>query len=99
MPKTVFQRYTSGSGEKYEFELTEDGVIYLYDRSTKSRSQLNEGDRAAIERGLITIGDWESDSSAYLRTLDSFVRELKRAKAELHRAPAPAGGRTAAKSR
>ena len=55
MSKTVFQRYTTASGEKYQFELTEDGVIYLYDRSTKSRSQLNEGDRAAIERGLITI--------------------------------------------
>ena len=89
MSKTVFQRYTTASGEKYQFELTEDGVIYLYDRSTKSRSQLNEGDRAAIERGLITIGDWESDSAAYQKALESFVRELKRAKVEIHRAPKP----------
>lgn len=80
MSKTVFQRYTSGAGEKYEFELTDDGVIYLYDRSTKSRTQLNETDRSAIERGLITIGDWESDSAAYQKTLSSFVRELKKAK-------------------
>jgi hypothetical protein len=90
MSKTVFQRYTSGSGEKYEFELTEDGVIYLYDKSTKSRSQLNEGDRAAIERGLITIGDWESDSAAYQKALETFVKELKKAKAELLHPPKPA---------
>ncbi len=89
MSKTVFQRYTSDSGEKYEFELTEDGVIYLNDKSTKSRSQLNEGDRAAIERGLITIGDWESDADAYQKMLDSFAKELKKAKATLHEAPRP----------
>lgn len=90
MSKTIFQRYTSDNGEKYEFELTEDGVLYLYDKSTKSRSQLNEGDRAALERGLITIGDWESDSTAYQKTLDSFARELKKAKADLHSSPKPA---------
>ena len=89
MSKTVFHRYTSGSGEKYEFELTEDGVIYLYDRSTRSRSQLNEGDRAAIERGLITIGDWESDSAAYQKALETFVKELKKAKAGMLHPPKP----------
>ncbi len=89
MSKTVFQRYTSGAGEKYEFELTDEGVIYLYDRSTKSRMQLNESDRSAIERGLITIGDWESDSTAYQKTLSSFVRELKKAK---HRMGHPGNG-------
>jgi hypothetical protein len=89
MAKTVFQRYTTSSGERYEFELTEDGIIYLYDRSSKNRSQLNEGDRAAIERGLITIGDWESDSSAYQKALDSFVKGLKQAKTDLHGSPKP----------
>jgi hypothetical protein len=84
MAKTIFQRYTTASGEKYQFELTEDGVIYLFDRSNGSRSQLNEGDRAAIERGLITIGEWESNPREYERTLELFVRELKRAKADLH---------------
>jgi hypothetical protein len=87
MSKTIFQKYTSDSGEKYEFELTEDGIIYLYDRSSKSRSQLNEGDRAAIERGLITIGDWESDPRAYEKMLETFVKELKKAKADLHYTP------------
>jgi hypothetical protein len=90
MSKTVFQRYTTEAGEKYEFEVTEEGIIYLYDRSTKSRSQLNEGDRAAIERGLITIGDWESDSAGYQKALDSFVKELRKAKAGLSRSAKPA---------
>ena len=89
MSKTIFQRYTSDSGEKYEFELTEDGVIYLNDKSTRSRSQLNEGDRAAIERGLITIGDWESDPAAYQKMLNSFAKELKLAKAKIHNSPKP----------
>jgi hypothetical protein len=90
MSKTVFQRYTTEAGEKYEFELTDEGVIYLFDRSTKSRTQLNESDRSAIERGLITIGDWESDSAAYQRTLDRFVKELKKAKHNMGH-PVPAG--------
>ena len=84
MSKTIFQRYTTPSGEKYQFELTEDGIIYLFDRSNGSRSQLNEGDRAAIERGLITIGEWESDPAEYERTVELFMKELKRAKADLH---------------
>jgi hypothetical protein len=91
MAKTVFQRYTSEAGEKYEFELTDDGVIYLFDRSTKNRTRLNESDRSAIERGLITIGDWESDSTAYQKQLDSFVRELKKAKVRLHHPEKQAG--------
>lgn len=98
MPKTVFQRYTSTTGEKYEFELTDEGIIYLNDKSTRSRSQLNEGDRAAIERGLITIGDWESDSAAYQKALDSFVKELRRAKAEIVRPRRPAARATARRS-
>ena len=81
MSKTVFQRYTSGSGEKYEFELTDEGIIYLFDRSTKSRTQLNMTERAAIERGLIIIGDWDSDPAGYLRMVDCFVKELDKAKA------------------
>jgi len=83
MSKTIFQRYTSEAGEKYQFELTDEGVIYLFDRSTKSRTQLNETDRSAIERGLITIGDWESDSAAYQKALNVFVKELKKAKHNL----------------
>jgi hypothetical protein len=99
MAKTVFQRYTTESGERYEFELTDEGIIYLYDRSSKNRSQLNEGDRAAIERGLITIGDWESDSAAYQKALDSFVKGLKQAKSDLHGLRKPAPKKPAAKKR
>jgi hypothetical protein len=80
MSKTVFQRYTSESGEKYEFELTDDGIIYLFDKSTKSRTQLNMTERAAIERGLITIGDWDSDPAGYRRMVDLYVKELDKAK-------------------
>ncbi len=89
MSKTVFHRYTSEAGEKYEFELTDEGVITLFDRSTRSRTQLNEGDRAAIERGLITIGDWESDSAAYQKALNFFVKELKKAKQRMGRPDRP----------
>lgn len=85
MAKTVFQRYTTDTGEKYQFELTDDGIIYLYDRSTKSRTQLNEGDRAAIERGLITIGDWDSDPAGYNRAVQFYLRELKKAKEVMSR--------------
>lgn len=86
MAKTVFQRYTTDTGEKYQFELTDDGIIYLYDRSTRSRTQLNEGDRAAIERGLITIGDWDSDPAGYNRAVQYYLRELKKAKEVMSRA-------------
>ncbi len=90
MSKTVFERYTSGSGEKYEFELTDEGIIYLYDKSTKSRSRLNDTERAAIERGLITIGDWESDSKAYQKAVDFYMKALKKAKDELGHPAKPA---------
>ena len=90
MAKTVFQRYTSEAGEKYEFELTDEGVIYLFDRSTKSRTRLNETDRSAIERGLITIGDWESDPAGYQKAVDFYVKELKKAKDKLAHPSKPA---------
>lgn len=80
MSKTVFQRYTSGSGEQYEFELTDEGIIYLFDKSTKSRTQLSETEGAAIERGLIMIGDWESDPAAYKKAVDFYVKALEKAK-------------------
>jgi hypothetical protein len=75
MSKTVFQRYTSEAGEQYEFELTDEGGIYLFDRSTESRTRLNETDRSAIERGLITIGDWESDPAGYQKAVEFYVNE------------------------
>jgi hypothetical protein len=90
MSTTVFQRYTSGSGEQYEFELTDEGVIYLFDKSTKSRTQLNETERTAIERGLITIGDWESDPEAYRKAVDFYVSELDKAKHKLGQPARPA---------
>lgn len=90
MSKTVFQRYTSDTGEKYEFELTDDGIIYLFDRSTKSRTQLNETDRAAIERGLITIGDWDEDPAGYNKAVDFYVKELKKAKDRMSHSAKPA---------
>ena len=95
MSKTVFQRYTSDTGEKYEFEVTDEGVIYLFDKSTHSRTQLNMSERAAIERGLITIGDWESDSTAYRKTVEFYVKELRKAKVRMVRPAKPAQKRKA----
>lgn len=95
MSKTVFQRYTSESGEHYEFELTDDGVIYLFDRSTKSRTQLNMTERAAIERGLITIGDWDADPAGYRRMVDMYVKELDKAKVKMGHPVKSAGRRKA----
>ena len=90
MSKTVFQRYTSDAGEQYEFELTDEGIIYLFDRTTKSRTQLNETERAAIERGLITIGDWESDPDGYRKAVNFYVKELEKAKDKLGHPARPA---------
>ncbi len=82
MSNMTFQEYKSPSGDKYVFQVSDKGVIYVHNITTGNTKEYVGDTKVQIEEALKDIVDWISNPLAFESTLEVYMEELKKAQAK-----------------